>query len=189
MLKKIEVIVAICFVLSISISSNAYAERYKVKEFSYVTKIGMQKATKSCWADAIEMLVNTHGVNWNQDDVIKATKDAINLNLKSVPPSEVTSFLSNWVFDYDGKKWSSSSRYYDDAMPEKSLRNEIDNGRPVIVSTNGYHVTIVYGYSTLDENIDYISYFDPHELRVRSVDAKTFNQHTLHYWTFNIASQ
>jgi hypothetical protein len=186
MLKKFEVIVAIFFVLSISISSNAYAKRAVVKEFNYVTKMNREQPTNSCWADAIEMLVNTHGVNWNQDDVIKVTKGAI--NLKSVQVSEVSSFLNNWVFDYDGKKWSSSSRYYDGALSEKSLRNEIDNGRPIIVSTNGSHVLIVYGYFTMDKSIDSISYFDPHELRARNIDAKAFKQHTLHSWTFNITN-
>lgn len=171
-------------------SVNAYSKFYIVDEVKKWQQSSIQKTPVWCWAASIQLVLNTHGVHWTQEDVVRATKGYIKFDTAQV--SEISWFLNNWGFDYDGQSWNSSSQHYNGVLPAKRLISEIDNGRPVIVTykTGGSleHAVVVYGVLKPEgKGIHSIYYFDPYTGKINAVTGKEFKYGVTNSWTIRIS--
>lgn len=168
------------------------------KDFYVVDSVAFYQVTEEqqtpfwCWAASIAMAIKAQGVDWNQFDVVNATKGS--LEAATADAGQMTSFLNSWHFSADGSYWTVQSDHYKSMPPISKILKSLDEGRPVIFTfktgDNMEHAVVLYGalmnWNTSPPKLTFINYFDPISGK-RGMLATKFRDSVTNAWLINVS--
>ncbi len=151
-----------------------------------------QKTPVWCWAACIQMVLNYHGVQWQQEDVVLAVKGY--LARETASNAEIVGFLNQAGFDYDGDRWASRCAFYQGAPNPTWLIDELLADRPLIVSyqtgPNSGHVVILFAaeYQPTPQGpiIRSVQIYDPFTNENRIVPGTVVATQTTGHWFVDV---
>jgi len=94
-----------------------------------------QEESQWCWAACIEMIMKLHGVEIEQEDIVRRSYGTDPYGrLPNFPGNErmIASNLNGSGLDNTGKQYSVQCAYHPGVPSDRAVINELKNGRPII---------------------------------------------------------
>lgn len=131
----------------IKYSNNYYSAGVKTQTFNYIASIGKQRADNWCWAACTQMVLNYHGLNVTQEQIVKKCFGG----LYDAPGGTMEMFtaLNGWAYNTRG----GASNIYTNNYPTNAneIQSLLANNWPLIVGLNfgtdvghAYVLTAIY---------------------------------------------